>query len=104
MPDITRIFKGIKNEFEVEIVFAEEGEESPKESHPYEEIAVVAAGGIRVVRSDDVARNLAAGGGIGAVPRKVHTAPNYIHIPARVEHQFIPTVTPTKVVVIHPNR
>ncbi len=90
MPDITRIFKGIKNEFEVEIVFTEEGEESPEESHPYDEFVVVIDGGV-VVRS-------------GNVTGKVYTAPCFIHIPAKTEHQFMPTTTPTKVVVIHPNR
>ena len=33
-PDITRVFKGARNEFEVEIVFADrEGGKSPKEGH-----------------------------------------------------------------------
>ena len=36
-PDITRVFKGPQNEFEVKIVFAREGNQSPKEGHTYDE-------------------------------------------------------------------
>lgn len=32
-PDITRVFKGPHNEFEVEFVFAQEGKQSPNEGH-----------------------------------------------------------------------
>lgn len=48
MPDITRIFKGRDNDFGVEIVFAEAGESSPAETHPYKEIVVAAKGRIDI--------------------------------------------------------
>ena len=35
MADITRVFRGAANEFEVEIVFTELGKHSPKESHTF---------------------------------------------------------------------
>ena len=38
IPDITRLYKGPQNEFEVEIVFAKEGGVSPSESHPFLEL------------------------------------------------------------------
>ena len=37
-PDITRVFKGLQMEFEVEIVFGNEGNQSPEEAHDYDEI------------------------------------------------------------------
>ncbi len=91
MPDITRLFKGPANDFEVEIVFAESGERSPKESHPFDEIIVVTAGAITIERSDE-------GNAISC------TAPGFIEIPAGVEHVVGADSTPTKVVVIHPDR
>ena len=51
-PDITRIFKGPRNEFEVEIVFAREGNQSPREGHSYDEIIVVTDGVIELERDD----------------------------------------------------
>jgi quercetin dioxygenase-like cupin family protein len=48
MPDITRLFKGPQNEFEVEVVFAEQGDQSPSEAHPFEEIIVTLAGVFQV--------------------------------------------------------
>jgi len=51
-PDITRVFKGARNEFEVEIVFAQEANQSPKEGHTYDEIIVVTNGVIELERSD----------------------------------------------------
>jgi quercetin dioxygenase-like cupin family protein len=53
IPDITRLFKGSKNEFEVEIVFAEAGSVSPKESHPSLELIIVTDGTITFTRSDN---------------------------------------------------
>ena len=49
-PGITRVFKGPGNEFEVEIVFAQQGNQSPKEGHPYDEIIVVTDGIIELER------------------------------------------------------
>jgi len=51
-PDITRVFKGARNEFEVEIVFAQNTNQSPKEAHTYDEIIVVMNGVIKLDRSD----------------------------------------------------
>jgi hypothetical protein len=50
-PDITRVFKGARNEFEVEIVFAQEANKSPKEGHTYDEIIVVTNGVIELERA-----------------------------------------------------
>ena len=50
--DITRVFRGARNEFEVEIVFSQEANQSPKEAHTYDEIIVVTDGVIELERSD----------------------------------------------------
>ena len=91
VPDITRLFKGAGNEFEVEIVFAEQAGSSPKESHPFHEVVVVTSGSITVERSDG---------------EKTRTNSQYslIEIPAGVEHVISSNGTPTKIVIIHPNR
>ncbi len=52
-PDITRVFKGARNEFEVEIVFAQQANKSPKEAHTYDEIIVVTDGVIELERASD---------------------------------------------------
>ena len=90
-PDITRVFKGPQNEFEVEIVFAREGNQSPKEGHRYDEIIVVAYGVIDLERSD----------------RKeisTHSKYDYIFLPKGTVHQITVKKTPVKVVIIHPER
>ena len=90
-PDITRVFKGAQNEFEVEIVFAREGNQSPKEGHSYDEIIVVADGVIDLERSD----------------RKeisTHSKYDYIFLPKGTVHQITVKKTPVKVVIIHPER
>ena len=53
MPDITRLFKGPDNEFEVEVVFAQLGDKSPKESHAFREIILILEGSINLERSDE---------------------------------------------------
>ncbi len=90
-PDITRLFKGPKNDFEVEVVFAGLGDESPKESHTFDEIIVVTAGSMELERSDQAAT-------------RDYKTPSYIVIPAGVDHQIRPHETPTKLVIIHPDR
>jgi len=90
-PDITRVFKGPGNEFEVEIVFAREGNQSPKEGHPYDEIIVVTDGVIELERSDQE--------GI-----ETHSKYDYIFLPKDTVHQITVKEAPVKVVIIHPER
>ena len=88
--DITRLFKGAKNEFEVEVVFAKLGDQSPKEPHTYEELILVLDGTIKLERSD--------------TGTTTHKSFELIHLPAGTVHQITPQVTPTKILVIHPDR
>ena len=44
IPDISRLFIGARNEFEVETVFAKEGAVSPDEFHPFDEILILLEG------------------------------------------------------------
>lgn len=91
-PDITRVFKGARNEFEVEIVFADrEGGKSPKEGHSYDEIIVVTDGVIELERSDR---------------QEVSTHAQYetIFLPKSVVHQISIKKAPMKLVIIHPER
>jgi quercetin dioxygenase-like cupin family protein len=90
-PDITRVFKGPQNEFEVEIVFAREGNQSPKEGHAYDEIIVVADGVIELERSDK--KEIAT-----------HSRYDTIFLPKRTVHQITVKQAPVKVVIIHPER
>lgn len=90
-PDITRLFKGPRNEFEVEIVFAREGGQSPKEGHIYDEIIVVTDGVIELERSDR---------------QEVSTHSKYetIFLPKSTVHQITVKKAPVKLVIIHPER
>ena len=90
MPDITRLFKGVNNEFEVEVVFAERGVSSPKEPHTYDELILVLDGAIKLERSD--------------TGTTTHKPFELIHLPAGTVHQITPQSTPTKILVIHPER
>ena len=90
-PDITRVFKGPGNEFEVEIVFAGEGNQSPKEGHTYDEIIVVTDGVIELERSDRE--------GV-----ETHSKYDYIFLPKDTVHQITVKEAPVKVVIIHPER
>ena len=90
-PDITRVFKGLQNEFEVEIVFAREGNQSPKEGHTYDEIIVVTDGIIELERSDQEEIS-------------THTKYDYIFLPKGTVHQITVKEAPVKVVIIHPER
>lgn len=90
-PDITRLFKGARNEFEVEIVFAEQANQSPKEAHTYDEIIVVTDGVIELERSDRE--------GI-----ETYSKYDYIFLPKNTVHQIMAKEVPVKVVIIHPDR
>jgi quercetin dioxygenase-like cupin family protein len=90
-PDITRVFKGAGNEFEVEIVFAQEANQSPNEGHTYDEIIVVTNGVIELERSDRE--------GI-----ETHSKYDYIFLPKGTVHQITAKELPVKVVIIHPDR
>jgi len=90
-PDITRVFKGARNEFEVEIVFAQEANQSPNEAHTYDEIIVVTKGVIELERSDRE--------GIETCSKY-----DYIFLPKNTEHQITGKEVPVKLVIIHPDR
>jgi len=90
-PDITRVFKGARNEFEVEIVFAQEANKSPKEGHTYDEIIVVTNGVIELERSDREGL-------------ETHSKYDYIFLPKNTVHQIIAKEVPVKLVIIHPDR
>ena len=90
LADITRLFKGPRNEFEVEIVFAQPGENSPKEGHTFDEILLLLEGAIRLeLGNEDKDRSL--------------QALDLVKIPPGVEHVIKPQV-PIKLLVIHPER
>lgn len=91
MPDITRMFRGIHNEFEVEVVFAGPDDVSPSEAHPYDEYVFLAEGVLLVTREDRKEPERVAG-------------PAFLHIPPGVHHVFDVQEEPTRVVVIHPRR
>jgi quercetin dioxygenase-like cupin family protein len=90
-PDITREFKGPQNEFEVEIVFAHEGNQSPREGHSYDEIIVVTDGVIELERSDH--EEISA-----------HSKFDCIFLPKGTVHQITVKKAPVKLVIIHPQR
>ena len=90
-PDITRVFKGPQNEFEVEIVFAREGNQSPKEGHTYDEIIVVTEGVIELERSD-------------LEEIKIHSKNDVIFLPKDTVHKISVKTEPVKLVIIHPDR
>lgn len=91
-PDITRVFKGARNEFEVEIVFADlEGGQSPKEGHTYDEIIVVTEGTIGLERSDQQEIT-------------THSKFETIFLPKSTVHQITVKKAPVKLVIIHPER
>lgn len=90
-PDITRVFKGPENEFEVEIVFAREGNQSPKEGHSYDEIIVVTDGVIELERRDREEIN-------------THSKYDFIFLPKGTVHQITVKEAPVKLVIIHPER
>jgi len=90
-PDITRVFIGPQMEFEVEIVFAKEGNQSPEEGHEYEEIIVVIEGVIDLTR------------GPGTEPER-YSKYDTVVLPPGTVHQITVVEAPVKVVIIHPER
>ncbi len=89
VPDIARLFIGASNEFEVETVFAGEGAVSPDEAHPFDEIMVLLEGKIEL-ELDSGVETL-----IGLTLKE---------LPAGTRHITRVKKTPTKLVIIHPNR
>lgn len=89
IPDISRLFIGAMNEFEVETVFAKEGAVSPDESHPFDEIMVLLEGEM----------DLELDTGIEAL-----SGLTMKKIPAGIRHVSRIKKTPTKIVIIHPDR
>lgn len=80
-----------RSEFEVEIVFAFEGNHSPKGGHPYDEIIVVTDGVIELERSDW---------------QEVGTYAKHkgIFLPKSTAHQITVKKALVKLVIIHPER
>ena len=91
MPDITRLFKGPDNEFEVEVVFAQLGDNSPRESHAFREIILILEGSISLERSDE--KQIC-----------IFMPLDLIDLPPGVDHIISIRETPTKLLVIHPER
>lgn len=89
IPDINRLFIGAGMEFEVETVFAEKGAVSPDEAHGYDEILVLIEGSIDLQLGEE---------------REVLEGLAMKEIPAGTRHIIRPLETPTKVVIIHPDR
>jgi quercetin dioxygenase-like cupin family protein len=90
-PDITRVFIGPQMEFEVEIVFAKEGNQSPEEVHEYEEVIVVIEGVVGLTRGP-------------GTESETYSKYDTIVLPAGTVHQITVVEAPVKVVIIHPER
>lgn len=91
MPDITRPYKGVHDELEVEVVHSCAGDTSPKHSHPFDEYVFVAKSTITLERS-------------GIREKTLHDAPDFVQIPAGVPHVICAQTTPTQLVIVHPDR
>ena len=89
IPDISRLFIGARNEFEVETVFAKEGSVSPDEAHEFDEILVLLDGTIELQLDEEVET-------LSGLTLK--------EIPAGTRHVIKSKETPTRIVIIHPNR
>jgi len=89
IPDISRLFIGAKNEFEVETVFAKQGAVSPDEAHEFDEILVLLDGTIDLQLDGEVET-------LSGLTMK--------EIPAGTRHVIKAKETPTRIVIIHPNR
>ncbi|PLX66465.1 MAG: hypothetical protein C0602_12475 [Denitrovibrio sp.] len=89
IPDINRLFIGARMEFEVETVFAEEGAVSPDEAHDFDEILVLLEGSIDLQLGED---------------REIFKGLVTKEIPAGTRHIIRALETPTKLVIIHPDR
>ena len=89
IPDISRLFIGARNEFEVETVFAKEGAISPDEAHEFDEILVLLDGTIELQLNEEIET-------LSGLTMK--------EIPAGTRHVIKAKETPTRIVIIHPNR
>lgn len=88
-PEISRLFIGARMEFEVETVFAKEGSVSPDEAHEYDEILVLLDGSVELRLDDRI------------IPIK---GLSMYEIPAGTRHIIRAKETPTRLVIIHPDR
>ncbi len=89
IPDISRLFIGTGNEFEVETVFAKKGSISPDEAHPFDEILVVLEGELDLELDTGV---------------EILSGVTLKELPAGTRHVIKVKQTPTKLVIIHPDR
>ena len=89
IPDISRLFIGAKNEFEVETVFAKDGAVSPDEAHEFDEILVLLDGKIELQHGEE---------------SEILSGLTMKEIPAGTRHIIKAKETPTRVVIIHPDR
>jgi quercetin dioxygenase-like cupin family protein len=89
IPEISRLFIGAMNEFEVETVFAQKGAVSPDETHDFNEILVLLDGCLELQLGEK---------------REVLKGLTLKEIPAGTRHIIRVNETPTRVVIIHPDR
>lgn len=89
IPDISRLFIGARMEFEVETVFAEEGAVSPDEAHEFDEVLVLLEGSIDLQLGEE---------------REILEGLTMKEIPAGTRHIIRNLKTPTRLVIIHPDR
>lgn len=89
IPAISRLFIGARNEFEVETVFAEKGSVSPDEAHEFDEILVLLDGSIELQLGEY---------------KETLTGLTMKEIPANTRHVISVLETPTRSVIIHPDR
>ena len=89
IPAISRLFIGARNEFEVETVFAEKGAVSPDEAHEFDEILVLLEGRMELELGES---------------REELTGLTMKEIPAGTRHVIRAHETPTRIVIIHPDR
>ncbi|WP_022664506.1 cupin domain-containing protein [Desulfospira joergensenii] len=89
IPDISRLFIGAGNEFEVETVFAKKGAVSPDEAHEFDEVLVLLTGRLELELGED---------------RQMLEGLTLKEIPAGTRHVIRVKEPPTKVVIIHPDR
>ncbi len=91
LPFISRLFVGVFNEFEAEVVFAEKGMVSPREAHPFLELIVFVEGKFEITY-DNIDEP------------EVIVAPAMREITAGTMHQVTPLADHNKAVIIHPDR
>jgi quercetin dioxygenase-like cupin family protein len=89
IPEISRLFIGARNEFEVETVFARKGAVSPDETHEFKEILVLLDGCLELQLGEE---------------REMLSGLVLKEIPAGTRHIIRVQETPTRIVVLHPDR